>query len=642
MTGPPPRRALAALLAAAALGAAWPAAALEIFGLRLWGRGQEEEALEIIDPLPYRAELVVEGGDAALAGRLERASALYSDQERPASGRGGLLARAKGDYRRILAALYAEAYYGGEISIRLAGREAADLTLDSPLPDEVPVRITVRPGPAFRFGTAAIVNPPPLDVGPGDVVENEAADRFARGERADAPVVSAASSTAVERWRQLSRAKARETDRSVVADHAVSRLDVVITLDPGRSADFGRTRVEGARRVDPGFVAYMADLPEGASFDPDRIEAAEARLARLGVFRSIRIVEAEAIAPDGALDMTLIVEERRPRTIGVGGTISTIEGLGVEAFWEHRNLFGRAERLRFSASVTGLGVTGDAGDFDYTAGVSFLKPGVINPNTDAIASLLARRLDLDTYREESITAKVGLQRSFARGLNGELSFVASKARYEDFFGTRDFLLFGPLARGDYDRRDDALDPTRGYFLAAEINPFYEAERSNFAARGTLEGRVYRGFGEEARVVLAARAKVGSYVGPDDEESPPDQLFFAGGAGSIRGYAFRSVGVEATNDEGETGTVGGRSLVEGSGEARFRISERFGAVGFVDAGYVSASSSFASGDTDVRVGAGAGLRYFTGLGPLRVDVATPLTRRDDDDLVAVYIGIGQAF
>ncbi len=75
----------------------------------------------------------------------------------------------------------------------------------------------------------------------------------------------------------------------MVADHSTDRLDAVITLDPGRRANFGRTIVRGTRRVDPGFVAYMADLPEGASFDPDRVRAAEERLGRLGVFRAIRV-----------------------------------------------------------------------------------------------------------------------------------------------------------------------------------------------------------------------------------------------------------------------------------------------------------------------------------------------------------------
>ena len=113
------------------------------------------------------------------------------------------------------------------------------------------------------------------------------------------------------------------------------------------------------------------------------------------------------------------------------------------------------------------------------------------------------------------------------------------------------------------------------------------------------------------------------------ESPPDQLFFAGGAGSVRGYAYRSIGVEATNDDGETG-VGRRAQPASRARARcaYRINERFGAVGFFDAGYVSPRRArFARRRTATSAsGAGVGVRYFTGLGPLRVDLATPINPR----------------
>lgn len=634
-----------ALGTALALLAAEPGGAVTLFGIQLWGSAEEDTAIDIIDPLPFTLDLAVTGGSDRLRTAIQRASSLYGNQGTPASGRGGLIAQARGDYRRILAALYANAHYGGEISIRIAGIEAADITLDTPLEPGTPVVVRVDPGPRFRFGLAEIVNPPPPEVQAGDRVDDPVAENFRTGARADAAVVTAAANTSVERWRQAGHPKAREAARDVVADHGTRRLDARIVLDPGRAATFGTVRVAGTARVDPGFVAYMADIPQGRSFDPDRIAEAQARLSRLGVFGSVRVEEADAIAPDGSLDLTLRVEDRPPRTIGFGGSVSTLDGLGLEAYWQHRNLFGRAERLRFDASITGLGLSGNSldGTVDYAVGVSFLRPGVLRPTVDAIASLGARQLDLDNYRERSVTASGGLQRSFARNLNGEISVFATRARFEDFFGTRSFTMVGPLIRGDYDRRDDALDPKRGYFLQAELRPFYEAEFGNAAARGFVEARGYRGFGEDRAVVVAARARVGIYAGPEDEESPPDQLFFAGGAGSVRGYAFRSIGVETEGEDDSRGTIGGRGLLEGSGEVRYRINDRFGAVGFVDAGFVTSSSTFAGGaDSDVRLGAGAGLRYFTGLGPLRVDLATPLDRRDDDSAVALYIGIGQAF
>jgi len=89
---------------------------------------------------------------------LRNASALLADEAEPASGAAGLIAKARGDYRRLLAALYGEGHYGGAVSIRIGGREASSLAPDTSLPDPVDVTIAVTAGPLFRFGDVVIVN----------------------------------------------------------------------------------------------------------------------------------------------------------------------------------------------------------------------------------------------------------------------------------------------------------------------------------------------------------------------------------------------------------------------------------------------------------------------------------------------------
>jgi translocation and assembly module TamA len=633
----------AGLLAATLVASVAPVLAFELFGIRLWGSDDTDDGtIEIIDPLPYSVSIRVEGGDEELEGVVENASALWGGRDEPASGKAGLLSRARGDYRRILAALYGEGHYGGEISIRIDGREVSGLTLDVELAPRPALDITVRPGPLFSFGQAGFVNPPVFTVSDDDEIGTPASVGFATGEPARARVIGSASALAVEQWRQLGHPKAAETGRDVLAEHPSATLDVSIRLDPGRAARFGRTRVEGSSRTDPGFIAYMADIPEGAEFDPDAIDASRDRLTRLGVFRSIRIEEADEIAPDGSLPMTVVVEDRRPRTIGFGATLSTIDGLGLEAYWQHRNLFGRAERIRFAANIENLGVTSNPDEFNYSLGVTFTKPGAIDPDTDFVAALVALQNDFDTYRETSVTARAGFQRQFGDEFSGSLFAQASRARYEDDFGTRNFTTFGIQGRAEYDRRRvDPLNAVEGYYLAADVIPFYEAEFGNPALRATLEGRTYYSLDADSRYVLAGRALVGSYLGPDAAESPPDLLFFTGGGGSVRGYAFRSIGIDVPGADDETSVIGGRGLLEGSLEFRVRLNESFGVVGFVDSGYVTEDPDF-QGATDLRTGVGLGVRYFTPIGAIRADLATPVDPRDDDSLFGLYIGIGQAF
>jgi translocation and assembly module TamA len=620
--------------------AALPAPAFELFGIHLWGEREPEEAIEVIDPLPYAVTWRISGGDAGLRRQLETASSLWTDRETPASGNAGLLSKARGDYRRLLAALYAAGYYGPAISIRAAGQEAADASLDASFAAPVPVVIDVQVGPQFRFGRAEIVNAPPEVVFERESIETPAHAGFAVGETARSGIINQASALTIEAWRHLSRAKARETDREVIADHATDLLDVTLAIEPGRAARYGPTYVTGSNRVDPAFIAFMADLPEGAPFDPDDLDEGLERLNRLGVFRSLRFEEAEEIGPDGSLPITVRVEDRRPRSIGAGATYSTIDGIGVSAFWEHRNLFRRAERLRFSASVDGIGSI-DVDEFSYEFAVNFTKPGVWTPDTNFVAGASAFRLDYETYRQQGIAGSVGITQQFSRRLTGSALVQVSRSRYEDDFGTRDFTIFALLGSAAYDRRNVPLDATRGYYLAASFQPFYEAEFGNVAARGTVEGRGYLSVGSEDHITLAQRVLVGSYAGAPPEESPPDLLFFAGGGGSVRGYAYQSIGVESFPFEGEEIVIGGQSMVVTNSELRWRFTDRWGGVGFVDTGLVAEESTF-SGESDFRVGGGAGVRFYTGIGVLRADVATPLTPRDEDGYVALYIGIGQAF
>ena len=623
------------LVAALSITAAAPARAFELFGIKFFERDQEEEADVIGEPQPYSVEFVVIGDE--VESELKAASNLWADRDEPASGEAGLIAKARDDYRRLLAALYEQGRYGGSISITIDGRQAADLPPDTILPDPAAVTVLVIPGPLFLFDEARIENRAPPATNRRDEVDQPEDEGFLAGEPANSGVILKAERLAVEAWRQQGHAKAAIAERRVVAAHDSDTVDALLRVEPGRRAVYGPTSVEGTERMDPGFVAYMANLTTGQEFDPDDVERARARLARLDVFRSLRIVEGEEIGEDGLLPMSVIVQERALRRIGVGGTYSTVDGLGLETYWLHRNLFGRAERLRLEAKVAGINGV-DPEEFTYRVGGTFTRPGIFTPDTDFVTSVFGDREVLEPYTRTGVTVQAGFTHLFTEELSARLFATGRYAKFEDqVYGEREFTSVGVLGGLVYDSRDNEADATEGYYAEVTAEPFYEFNYGNAAAVLTAEGRAYYGFGEDNRFVAAGRIKVGSLVGSPISETAPDRLFFAGGGGSVRGYAYRNIGVEVPGGQ----IVGGRSLIEGSAELRARVTESIGVVGFVDAGYVGADS-FPEFDEAVRVGAGAGVRYLTGLGPIRLDVAVPLDPRPGDPDVAFYVGIGQAF
>jgi translocation and assembly module TamA len=611
------------------------AAAFEIFGIRLFEDQADEDAEAVIaDPQPYTVDVTVTQ-TGAVENAVRSASALLADADEPASGAAGLLAKARGDYRRILAALFNEGHYGGTISIRVGGREAADLPPDVNLPDPVAVTIAVNPGPLFHFNSVNIVNQAPPTSDPGDFVELPSTAGYGGGQVAKSSVILKAEQLAVAAWQQQGYAKAAVKSRDVVADHASTTVDVTITVDPGMKAAFGDVTVTGTENMDPQFVRQQTGLVAGQEYDPDDLELAQKRLDRLEVFRAARLEAADSIPADGLLPYQLIVQELPGRKFGVGANYSTVDGLGIEGYHLWRNLFGRAERLRLDARVASIAFPVDTAEFDYFFGGTFTKPGIFTPDTDLVATISAERTIYPTYTETSAAGRVGLTHIFSDQLTVEGGATFERNRFDDDFGTRDFSTLGVYAGATYDGRDSTVDPTEGLYVSGNIEPFYEFHYGNPAVQASVEARTYFGFGENDQVVLAGRIKAAALIGPELDEIPPDRLFFAGGGGSVRGYAFKSIGVE------DNGIVtGGRYLLEGSLEARVKVTDTIGVVGFLDGGYVAADTF--PGLEDLRLGAGVGLRYYTGLGPLRADIAIPLNKRDGDPDYALYLGIGQAF
>jgi len=244
---------------------------------------------------------------------------------------------------------------------------------------------------------------------------------------------------------------------------------------------------------------------------------------------------------------------------------------------------------------------------------------------------------LELYTETSIEAQAGFTHFFSPELTGKLAADVKRARFVDDLGTRNFLTAGLPGELTFDNRNSKVDPTSGFYLQGTLDPFYEFDYGNAIASMTAEARAYYGLDKKDRLVLAGRVKVGSLIGAPIAETPPDKLFFAGGGGSVRGYPYRGIGVS----DAAGNVTGGRSLFLASAELRARLSDTLGVVGFADAGTVGANS-FIDFSQPLKVGVGVGLRYYTGLGPIRLDVAVPLDRQPGDPNFALYVGIGQAF
>lgn len=572
-----------------------------------------------------RMVFAITGEGADLDDFLKAASALEGARAAGRENPGDLFAAALSDYRNLTQALYVQGYYGGNVQIRIDGVEAAGIPLFA-VPDRIGViRVRIVTGPLFRFGRAEIA---PLaggtDLPPG----------FATGEPARATEIEDAVAAAILKWRDRGRASAAVADQQVVADHARRLLNVRITLEPGPVMDFGALRVVTESAVDERDIQRIAGLPSGEPFSDHALDDVAARLRRTGAFSSVSLAEAPDLSPAGDVDIELSVADAKPRRIGFGGELSSTEGLTVSGYWMHRNFMGGAERFRVDAEIANIDTAGSG--TDYSLGARLERPAVLGPDTYGFVHGEVEALDEPSFTSSSAAAGVGVGIVITDLLTGEASLDLSRSVTEDALGKREFTLLSVPGFAAWDRRDNPLDPDGGFYLRLGVEPFFAIAGGDSGFRSEIDARYYQSFGRDNGPVVAARLRFGSVTGASVTGVDPGMLFYSGGGGSVRGQPYQSLGV----DLGGGVTIGGRSTLGASVEARVPVAGDFAGVAFYDAGYVGAEE-FYDGSGIWHSGAGVGLRYDTQIGPIRLDVAWP-SGGPTGAGVQYYVGIGQAF
>jgi translocation and assembly module TamA len=351
----------------------------------------------------------------------------------------------------------------------------------------------------------------------------------------------------------------------------------------------------------------------------------------------VRTRAAEKLDAAGRLPTTFTVVERARHAIGFSAAYETNYGPSVRAYWEHRNLFGGAERLRVEAEVARIGTSGSIGEMTYRGGVTYRDPGLFGRDLTLVSNLFVIRERLEAYDRDAIGGSVLLEQRLSERLSVQAGPTVDFGSSGPPGGTlTPYQIAGFTFGGRFDGTDSLLDPSRGWRLNGAVTPSWSFSTSAPFAPLRATASAYWDVLGNRRTILAARGTVGSLMGAQVANVPRHLRFYAGGGGSVRGYDYQSIGPRDANNR----PSGGGGLLEASVEWRQRVWGDIGAVAFVDAGSVGASS--APEFSNLRVGAGLGLRYFTPIGPIRADVAVPLVKQQNSSNFGLYVGIGQAF
>ncbi|MBK4217601.1 outer membrane protein assembly factor [Paracoccus caeni] len=587
----------------------------------LFGGGSESEG-----PVSLTFEV---SGDDDLESSLRNTSLISGALSEDRTTGQDVLAAARGDYARILGALYDRGYYSAQIFIRLDGVEAAEIApLDAPAVIQNVV-VQVDTGPQFRFSRAAIAPLAP---------ETDLPTGYRRGEAAGTGTIKSAATAGVDGWRNYGHAKANVDGQRIEADHPQRTVDSQIGLAPGPVVTFGRLNMRGYERMNPRRLHKIAGLPEGQRFDPEDIEDVRKRLRRSGVFSAITLEEAEQLGPGNTMDVNLTVVEQKPRRIGAGFEISTTDGAMLSAYWMHRNLLGGGERLRIEGEVKDMGSDSSGRDEEVT--IRLERPATISPDTTAYIETILARMREEDYDADGGAIGIGFNHIYSDRFTFDVGMRYEFSRVYDDLGETDFKVLAFPMNVMWDARDDQKNAKNGYYLNGDLVPFKGFDDTGSGAQVVGEGRAFYSLGEDDRITLAGRARVGSVLGSEIDDTPRYYLFYSGGGGSVRGQPYQSLGVEEIQGENELIKTGGMSVANMSAEIRWQVREKIGVVAFYDYGRLWTESAW-DGNSQWHSGAGVGIRYNTPIGPLRFDVAGP-TGGDTGEGVQLYLGLGQAF
>jgi outer membrane protein insertion porin family len=493
---------------------------------------------------------------------------------------------------------------------------------------KVTLRVRVVEGPQFRTGTITITGNEMLST---EEVRKHL--KLVEGGIYNRGAVRAAVRSLGDRYSELGRARA-QIDPRAVNDLVNLRADVTLSIVEGGPVYVERINITGNTKSSEKILRRELRVAEGELFTFQKLVRSRQRLFNLQYFDEVTVDTEQGSSPDKIV-VNINVKERATGVFSIGAGYSSLDSLFATLDITQRNLFGRGQELflRFRIGAESrLGLVG------------FTEPYLFDIPLKAGFDVYDRQREYDDFTEERLGGDVRASYPLTEfvSLSGvyrledvDITDVAETAS-EDLKqeeGTKlNSVIEFTLAR---DSRDNFFEPTQGSRNSLEFA---------FAGLGG-DTQYYKFIAESAwfiplpvfNLVWAVRGLFGMAEGWGGQEVPIFERFFLGGATTLRGQRTRSVAPKDAQGE----VIGGDKELLFSTELLIPIVPRFRLALFFDAG-----NAYGFGTefdpTNLRYGAGVGIRFFSPLGPLRLDLGYNLDREPGEKEFQVHFTVGAPF
>ena len=422
------------------------------------------------------------------------------------------------------------------------------------------------------------------------------------------------------------------------------RIDLVFVVNESSKVFVNNININGNSRTLDSVIRREMMLVEGDPFNRTKMQRSKQNITDLDFFQEVKIRP----VPTGAQDKTDIeidVQEKSTGDLSIGAGFSTADGPLADFRLREKNLLGKGQTLSFGTTLSGQRTQFDIG---------FIEPHFMNRDLSAGFNLFHTTRDLQDQSSYDRRQTGGnISTSFPLGKNLRQSFTYRLENNEITNVQPTASLFirqqaGKRAtsaiaqRLTYDTRDSKISPTEGLIIRFDTEVAgLGGDARYFSTR--LGGNYY--YPIRDKWILSAVAEAGYIVGWGDQDVKINERFYIGGT-TLRGFERSGIGPRdvATND-----SLGGNQFYRGSVELGFPVGlpEEFGIRGhaFSDFGSlwnVDDNGAALKDENTLRLSVGAGVSWRSPLGPIRVDVATPVLKEDFDIEEVFRFSFGTSF
>ncbi|MCK4537745.1 MAG: outer membrane protein assembly factor BamA [Candidatus Krumholzibacteria bacterium] len=447
-----------------------------------------------------------------------------------------------------------------------------------------------------------------------------------------------------------------------------ARVDISWEMAPGNPIKIKDIFISGNGSVVERLIRRELRVRSGEYFNLAKIVESKQNLYSTGCFTSVEVEPRALDIEKGSVDLHLQVRERKMGYVETGFGVGNVHANRVFAEWGQRNVLGRGyalnTRSEFAFSLFREGdYSIDRMDLEnkferHEMELAF--PHILSTwNTFIIGAFYERDATVEPIVVEAVSFNGTVSRRFSRHTSFLLGYFYEKVRREAVVDEKEKSRRRSIdATFRRDTRDFYFNPRRGHYITFESR----------IAGGILGGednyysiipsyQEYRTMGESTTIAYRIRVGYARAFGDSREAGlPVESRFFLGGGNSVRGYEENSLGPVGSTGESKGGNV----MVLTNLELRFPIpyisKYNFGGAAFIDAGNSwNGFDDISMHDfnlfreeaevmpDDLRVSIGFGIRYYTPVGPIRIDLGFPVVRSVDMDFdYRLHISLGQIF